>query len=70
MDILDFSMLRRGSKGVSEGELFEELLRRAEKCRADGTLTREALDEFKRRAAPLLDEEQRRRLDEIIGKIE
>ena len=32
--------------------------------------SKEALEEFKSRVAPMLSEEQRRRLDEITGKLE
>lgn len=57
-------------EGKSEEELMSDLLANVEAAKSEGTFSKEALEEFKSRVAPMLSEEQRRRLDEITGKLE
>lgn len=57
-------------EGKSEEELMSDLLANVEAAKNEGTFSKEALEEFKSRVAPMLSEEQRRRLDEITGKLE
>ena len=57
-------------EGKSEEELMSDLLANVEAAKSEGTFSKEALEEFKSRVATMLSEEQRRRLDEITGKLE
>ena len=57
-------------EGKSREELMEELLTSVDAAKKDGTFTKEALEEFKSKVAPMLNEEQRERLDEIAKKLE
>ena len=57
-------------EGKSEEELMSDLLANVEAAKSEGTFSKEALEEFKSRVAPMLSEEQRKRLDEITGKLE
>ena len=50
----------------NENELMGELLREVAKGRANGTLTNADIDNFYEQAAPLLNTEQKKKLDNII----
>jgi hypothetical protein len=53
----------------SEGELMSELMRSVEQGKADGTFTPEALSSFIGQVSPMLNEEQKRKLKNITGKL-
>lgn len=55
--------------GKSESELTREMLKMAAQGKATGALTPEAIDDFVRRASPMLTPEQRKRLLELTGMI-
>ncbi len=57
-------------EGKSQDELMDELLKSVEEGKANGTFSKEALSQFKSKVAPMLDEAQRKRLDEITDKLE
>lgn len=53
----------------SESELMAELIQMAVKGKADGTITDKSITEFRDKLYPLLNEEQRERLDNILSNI-
>lgn len=53
----------------SEKELMAELIQMATRGKADGTITDESIAEFRDKLYPLLNEEQRKRLDGILSNI-
>lgn len=55
---------------MSENQLYEELFREVVKGKQNGTLTREGLMNFYNMVIPLLNEQQRQKLDEIIKKLD
>ena len=56
-------------EGKSRNEIMAELAAAAEKGKRDGTLSGSDLEGFYKKAAPMLSDEQRKRMREIIEKI-
>ncbi|MDR3262793.1 MAG: hypothetical protein LBT30_00605 [Clostridiales bacterium] len=56
-------------EGKSQEDVMTELMRAVEKGKADGTLSSLELENFYTKAAPMLTEEQKRKMREIIDKI-
>ena len=54
---------------MSENQLYEELFKEVVKGKQNGTLTREGLMNFYNMVTPMLNEQQRLKLDEIIKKL-
>lgn len=57
-------------EGKSENELMQELFRSIEAGRQDGSFTPEAMQQFVNNVSPMLDGQQRKKLQEIIKKIQ
>lgn len=55
---------------MSENQLYDELFKEVVKGKQNGTLTREGLMNFYNMVIPLLNEQQRQKLDEIIKKLD
>ncbi|MDP2892484.1 MAG: hypothetical protein Q8O09_05040 [Bacillota bacterium] len=53
-------------EGKSEGELMAELKKKVKEGREEGTLSDEQLDSFYDKAAPILDDDMKKRLEELI----
>jgi hypothetical protein len=56
-------------EGASETELISAIVKEAEKGRKNGTLTDSDIDNFVKTLYPLLNANQKRRLDSVISKI-
>ena len=56
-------------EGASETELISAIVKEAEKGRRNGTLTDSDIDNFVKTLYPLLNANQKRRLDSVISKI-
>ena len=54
---------------MSENQLYEELFKEVVKGKQNGTLTKEGLMNFYNMVTPMLNEQQRLKLDEIIKKL-
>lgn len=54
-------------EGRSEKELMDELLRSVQKSKAEGRYSQKDMETFKSTVTPLLTEEQRKKLDEILA---
>lgn len=54
-------------EGRTEKELMDELLRSVQKSKAEGRYSDKEMDNFKNTVTPLLNEEQRKKLDEILA---
>ena len=59
----------KSREGKSEGELMEELLKSVKKSKEEGRYSQEEMERFKNTVTPLLTDEQRKKLDEILEKI-
>jgi hypothetical protein len=59
----------KGYEGKSRGDIMSELMAAVEKGKKDGSLSSEQLEVFYQKAAPMLSEEQRKRMKEIIDSI-
>ncbi len=57
-------------EGKSEEELFSELMREVNKGKAEGTFNAEKLSGFVRQVSPMLNAEQKKRLSELIARIQ
>ena len=55
---------------MSENQLYDDLFKEVVKGKQNGTLTREGLMNFYNMVIPLLNEQQRQKLDEIIKKLD
>ena len=53
----------------SDDELLKDILQMANQGRSEGTLSDSALSEFARKVSPMLNEEQRRRLEQVLNMI-
>ena len=56
-------------EGASEDRLISEIIKEAEKGRKNGTLTDADIDRFKNTLSPMLNAEQRSKLNKIIQKL-
>ena len=56
-------------EGASETELISAIVKEAEKGRKNGTLTDSDIDNFVKTLYPLLNANQKKRLDAVISKI-
>ena len=56
-------------KGRSEGELMRELKQTVQKDKAAGTLTDKKMENFEKKISPMLNEQQRKKLEEIIKEL-
>lgn len=59
----------KSREGKSEGELMEELLKSVKKSKEEGRYSQEEMERFKNTVTPLLTDEQRKKLDEILDKL-
>lgn len=55
--------------GKSEDAVFQEIVRRAEEGKRNGTLTNAQIDEFYARFSPLLNERQKKKIAKVIERI-
>lgn len=55
--------------GKSEEELLAEIFRLANENKRNGTLSASQLDEFERNVMPMLNREQRKRLESVLGML-
>ena len=55
--------------GKSESELYAELISLASKGKEDGTLNEKSINDFQEKISPVLNEEQREKLQEILNKL-
>lgn len=53
-------------EGRTEKELMDELLQSVRKSKAEGRYSEKDMDNFKKTVMPLLNDEQRKKLDEIL----
>lgn len=56
-------------KGKSKSELMSELMSAVTKQKMDGTFSKESIKKFYAQAAPLLSDEQKKQMHELIDKI-
>ena len=56
-------------EGKSGVEMFRTLLKQAEASKRAGTLTNEQIDEFYAQFSPMLNNAQRKKLDEVISDL-
>ena len=56
-------------EGKSENELMGELFKRVGEGKKNGTLTDSDLDRFAAQAAPMLNAEQRKKLQQLLSKM-
>ncbi len=56
-------------EGKSEEELLTDILRMAKENKANGTLSAEQLKDFEARVSPLLNAEQKERLQKVLGML-
>ena len=63
-----FEMMR-GFEGKSEDEIISAIMETAKKNRAEGKLSDEEIDGFVKTIYPMLDENKRKKLDEITAMI-
>lgn len=56
-------------RGKSEGELMRELKQTVQKDKAAGTLTDKKMDNFQKKISPMLNEQQRKKLDKIMKEL-
>ena len=56
-------------EGMEEDQLMGELMKNVAQGRQDGSFSEEKLDEFITKVSPMLTHEQRKRLEEIRGKL-
>ena len=54
---------------MNESQLYDELFKEVVKGKQNGTLTREGLMNFYNTVTPMLNPEQRKKLDDIIKKL-
>jgi hypothetical protein len=59
----------KGYEGKSRGEIMTELMQAVEKGRRDGTLSISELERYYQVASPMLNDEQRKKMREIIDGI-
>lgn len=55
--------------GKSEGDIWKEILQRAEEGKRNGTLSNEQIDLFYRQIAPSLDSAKRKKLQKIVERL-
>lgn len=56
-------------EGASEDTLISEIMKEAEKGRRNGTLTNADIDRFKNMLAPMLNQQQRQKLEKVVEKL-
>ncbi len=56
-------------EGKSEDDLMQELFSAAQRGKQDGTFNEEAIKNFVETAGPMLNEEQRQRMNQILSMI-
>jgi flagellar motor component MotA len=56
-------------EGKSKGEIMSELMQAVEKSKRDGTLSISELERYYQAASPMLNDEQRKKMREIIDGI-
>lgn len=59
----------RKYEGASEDKLISEIMKEAEKGRKNGTLTNAEIDRFKNMLSPMLNSEQRKKLEKVVEKL-
>ena len=72
MDKNSSEMLKNFAKkyeGASEDKLISEIMKEAEKGRKNGTLTNAEIDRFKNMLSPMLNSEQRKKLENVVEKL-
>ncbi len=53
-------------EGKSEGELTNELKKQVDLAKADGTFSPQAMEQFAARVGPMLNEEQREKMQQLM----
>lgn len=56
-------------RGKSEEELMRELKQTVQKDKASGTLTDKKMDNFQKKISPMLNEQQRKKLEKIMKEL-
>ncbi len=56
-------------RGKSEDELMRELKQTVQKDKAAGTLTDKKMENFQKKISPMLNEQQRKKLDKIMKEL-
>lgn len=56
-------------RGRSEDELMRELKQTVQKDKAAGTLTDKKMENFQKKISPILNEQQRKKLDKIMKEL-
>ncbi len=56
-------------RGKSESELMNELKRAASQGKSNGTLSNQKMDKFAKQIAPMLDENQKKKLNRILSEL-
>ena len=56
-------------RGKSEEELMRELKQTVQKDKASGTLTDKKMENFQKKISPMLNEQQRKKLEKIIKEL-
>lgn len=56
-------------RGRSEDELMRELKQTVQKDKAVGTLTDKKMENFQKKISPMLNEQQRKKLDKIMKEL-
>ena len=56
-------------RGRSEDELMRELKQTVQKDKAAGTLTDRKMENFQKKISPMLNEQQRKKLDKIMKEL-
>lgn len=56
-------------RGRSEDELMRELKQTVQKDKAAGTLTDKKMENFQKKISPMLNEQQRKKLDKIMKEL-
>lgn len=56
-------------EGASESDLMSELARQVEAGKEDGSFNAQTLSQFVSNVSPMLSDEQRSRLNDIVGKL-
>lgn len=56
-------------EGASEDTLISEIMKEAEKGRRNGTLTNADIDRFKNMIEPMLNSQQRKKLEKVVEKL-
>ena len=72
-DSIDKDALRKTAEEYSEksdSELLGEIMKAAKQGKRDGTLNKEQINQFIKNVSPMLNQEQRQRLQQVVEMIE